>query len=105
MKTQKLNSLTAPQATPVIQKLLKLGYIGFKRQAVSGSNDVINVIRNPKNNFTVEFCTKKSVKGKDYVNWAKVYGPADAVDRFLVAVGYAPAPVKEVKTIQTTFDF
>jgi len=105
MKRRILDSRTAPQATPVIAKMMKMGYIITQRESQKPGGDIVYNLKNPNNNFSIDFCTKRSVAGKDYVNWARVYGPDAAVDKFLVAVGYSPAPVKEVKTVQTTFNF
>jgi hypothetical protein len=103
-KTVKLNSYCAPQCTPIVNKLLDMGYEASTRKAYGGSGDVVISLVNPRTKFRLEYTTKKSVKGKDYVNWARVSGPADSVDRFLVTVGYQPKEENKVNVKQLKLD-
>ena len=106
MKRQVLNSRTAPQATPLVQKMMKMNYEFTERDAqTKNGNDTVYKLYNPKTKFTVEFCTKTSVSGKDYLCWAKVWGPEELVEKFLVAINYAPAPVVKVEVSQKQFNF
>ena len=100
MKTQTLGAYCAPQATPLIKRLLA-DYGATREIAQAGSGDVVYSIITKKK-LRIRFCTKKSVEGNDYVNWCKVFGPDELVDKFLEMVGYQPA---EKKVEQLTFNF
>jgi len=102
MKRQTVNSMTAPQLTKVVASVISSKrYVLTSRSAQGSSGDTVYNIRNPYNGFSVDFCNKVSAAGKDYVNWARVYGTEEAVDKFLLAIEYSP---KEV-VVETNLNF
>lgn len=90
MKKQTFNSRNSSKLTEVIKSLIqKKGYIKYTRPAISGSGDDVHVLKNPKNGFVIEFCTKIHPTLKsNYVNWARVYGKEETVNKFQTAVNY-----------------
>jgi len=100
MKSQTLGAYCAPQATPIVKKLVeKYGYTTEK--AYGGNGDIVYMITT-KTKLNVRYCTKVSTSGKTYVNWLKVWGPDDVVDLFLQYANYAP---REKKVEQLKFEF
>ena len=90
MKKQTFNHRNSSKLTEVIKSLMqKEGYIKYTRPSISGSGDEVHVLKNPKTGFIVEFCTKiHPTLGSNYVNWARVCGKEEAVNKFQAAVGF-----------------
>jgi len=79
-----LNSLTE-----LVAKLQKMNYVQDARIAQSHGGDTVFTIYNQETKFFLEYCVKeRKVDGKKFVNWARVHGEDELVDKFLRAVGH-----------------
>jgi len=79
-----LNSLTE-----LVGKLQKMNYVQDARIAQSHGGDTVYTIYNKESKFFLEYCVKeRKVDSKKFVNWARVHGPDELVDKFLLAVGH-----------------
>jgi len=85
LKTSNTTNLTGL----VLILMNKDGYKKYTRTAAQGSGDDVHVMFNPKTRFQIEFCIKtNSQTNQNYVNWARVSGPEEVVDRFTEACKY-----------------
>jgi len=87
MKKVVLNFMSAPKTTSVIKTMLQKSYNKTTRPAYNGSGDTVGVLYNPLTKFTLEYTIKRNAKGENYVNWCRVFGPVEVVDKFLQTCG------------------
>ena len=86
--------------TEMVAKLQKMNYVQGAREAQSHGGDTVFTIYNKETKFFLEYCVKeRKADGKLFVNWARVTGPDELVDKFLLAVGHIDYTAKVINQV------
>ena len=88
MKKVTLNYRNTHGLSKLVRSLLSKGYCQSKRNALGGTGDTVFMIYNVKTGFKLEYTTKKREDNSIFINWARVSGREEIVNKFLTAVNY-----------------
>lgn len=87
MKKVTLGTHNTRKLTETVKMMQSRNYKQYARPAQSHGGDTVYVMMNMETHFTLEYCVKvRKVDNKPFVNWARVVGPDEVVNKFLQAI-------------------